>query len=103
MSSRASAAVSLSDDADDHLSAIDFGRIASLVEGEAMRMRPVAQVDLPPGETLVMAPGGGLHLMLEGLREPLRKGATAPITLRFERAGEVEIEAEVVRPGGKHH
>ena len=75
----------------------------SLVEGDAMRMRPVAQVDLPPGETVAMAPGGGLHLMLEGLREPLREGATAAITLRFEHAGDVEVQADIVRPGAKHH
>jgi chemotaxis protein methyltransferase CheR len=48
VSPRASAAaVSLSDDTDDHLSAVDFGRIARLVEGEA-------GIKLPPGKRLMV-------------------------------------------------
>ncbi len=61
MSSRASAAVSLSDDADDHLSAIDFGRIASLVEGEA-------GIKLPPGKRLMVE--GRLRKRMRALRLP---------------------------------
>lgn len=75
----------------------------NLMDGATMRMRPVSQVDLPPGETIAMTPGSGLHLMLEGLREPLREGAAAPIVLSFERAGEVEVQARVVRPGAHRH
>lgn len=73
----------------------------SLEVGGMARMRPVTQVDLPTGETVAMTPGGGLHLMLEGLREPLREGATVPLTLRFERAGDVQVEAEVVGLGAR--
>jgi copper(I)-binding protein len=75
----------------------------SLMEGGVMRMRPVDVMDIPPGETVAMAPGGALHLMLEGLRQPLREGETVPIGLRFERAGEVEVQARIVRPGGHGH
>jgi copper(I)-binding protein len=75
----------------------------SLVEGGVMRMRPVDVLDIPPGETVAMAPGGALHLMLEGLRQPLREGESAPLTLRFERAGEVELQARIVRPGSHSH
>lgn len=74
-------------------------------EGEVMRMRPVTDIPLPAGETVRLRPGG-LHVMLIGLNEPLRQGAEVPLTLRFERAGEVRVmlavEAAGAR-GGHHH
>lgn len=79
------------------------GLHVSLMEGGTMRMRPVDRLDIPPGETVAMTPGAGLHLMMEGLHEPLREGASVPLTLTFERAGAVQVAAEVVRPGGHRH
>jgi len=38
-----------------------------------------------------MRPGSGMHLMLIGLKEPLKDGARFPMTLDFERAGKVEV------------
>ena len=74
-------------------------------DGEVMRMRPVADIPVPAGQTVRLRPGG-LHVMLIGLTEPLRQGAEVPLTLRFERAGEVQvmlaIEAAGAR-GGHHH
>jgi copper(I)-binding protein len=58
------------------------------------RMKQIEAIDVPPGATVELAPGG-LHLMLMGLTEPLREGARFPLTLRFERAGEVEVEMQV--------
>lgn len=75
----------------------------SLMEGGTMRMRPVDRLDIPAGETVTMEPGSGLHLMLEGLHEPLRDGASVPMTLTFERAGAVQVAAEVVPVGGHRH
>jgi len=75
----------------------------SLVDGGVMRMRPVDVLDIRPGETVAMAPGGALHLMLEGLHAPLVAGRTVPITLHFERAGDVEVQALIVPPGGHRH
>lgn len=75
----------------------------SLTEGGVMRMRPLDALDLRPGETVAMAPGGPLHLMLEGLHAPLVAGQSVAITLHFERAGDVEVEAEIVPPGGHRH
>lgn len=74
----------------------------SLTDGGVMRMRPLDALDLRPGETVAMAPGGALHLMLEGLHAPLVAGQTVPITLHFERAGDVEVQALIVPPGGGH-
>ncbi|MGG5812102.1 copper chaperone PCu(A)C [Falsiroseomonas sp. CW058] len=69
-------------------------------DGEVMRMRPVPAVDLPPGQELRFQPGG-LHLMLLGLTAPLRQGERVPVTLVFERAGEVEIQLSVESAGAR--
>ena len=71
-------------------------------EGDVMRMRPVADIPLPSGQTVHLRPGG-LHIMLIGLTEPLRQGATVPLTLRFERAGEVQVTLGVESAGARGH
>lgn len=75
-------------------------------EGEVMRMRPVNDIPLPAGQTVELRPGG-LHIMLIGLNAPLVQGARVPLTLRFERAGEVQVELAVesagARGAGHHH
>jgi len=40
--------------------------------------------------------------MLVDLARPLKKGERFPMTLRFERAGELEIELEVQEIGSRH-
>jgi len=71
-------------------------------EGDVMRMRPVADIPIPPGQTVHLRPGG-LHIMLIGLTEPLRQGTTVPLTLRFERAGEVQVTLGVESAGARGH
>jgi copper(I)-binding protein len=71
-------------------------------DGEVMRMRPVADIPIPPGETVRLRPGG-LHVMLIGLTEPLRQGTTVPLTLRFERAGETTVQLEIQAVGARGH
>jgi copper(I)-binding protein len=71
-------------------------------DGEVMRMRPVADITIPAGQTVRLRPGG-LHVMLIGLTEPLRQGATAPLTLRFERAGEATVQLEIQAAGARGH
>lgn len=63
-------------------------------EGGLMKMQQVEQIEVPAGATLELAPGG-YHIMLIGLREPLREGMRFPVRLKFEVAGSVELEAEV--------
>jgi copper(I)-binding protein len=69
-------------------------------EGEVMRMRPVADIPLPPGQTVRLQPGG-LHVMLIGLTRPLERGERVPLTLRFERGGEVTVMLEVLAAGAR--
>jgi copper(I)-binding protein len=73
-------------------------------EGEVMRMRPVQNIAVPAGQTVRLRPGG-LHVMLIGLNEPLRQGQEVPLTLRFERAGEVNVMLAIESAGasGSHH
>ena len=63
-----------------------------------MRMREIDGIALAPKAKVQMKPGAGLHLMLIGLKEPLKEGATFPMTLQFERAGTVEVNVVVQVP-----
>jgi periplasmic copper chaperone A len=74
-------------------------------DGEVMRMRPVNAIALPPGQAVRLEPGG-LHLMLIGLTRPLLRGESVPVTLRFERAGSIELRLSVEAAGARapaHH
>jgi len=64
------------------------------MDGDVMRMRAITAVDVPAGATVQLAPGG-LHLMFVGLNKPLKAGDSFPLTLKFERAGEVKVEVKV--------
>jgi copper(I)-binding protein len=75
-------------------------------EGEMMKMRPVARIEIPPGAALEMKPGAR-HIMLFGLAEPLTEGETLALTLRLETAGALEVTARVagvaaMGPGEQH-
>jgi copper(I)-binding protein len=59
-----------------------------------MKMRPVKAIEVAPGEPAVLKPGG-LHVMLMGLKAPLVKGQSFPLTLVFEKAGKIEIEVPI--------
>jgi periplasmic copper chaperone A len=64
------------------------------LEGDVLKMREVEDFGVPARQRLTLRPGGS-HLMLVGLKQPLVKGGRVPLTLRFERAGELHIELEV--------
>jgi copper(I)-binding protein len=68
------------------------------MSGDVMRMRQVDAIELPAGATVELAPGG-LHLMLMGLKAPLRAGERLPLVLRFEKAGELKTELVVGNRG----
>ena len=70
-------------------------------EGEIMRMRQVKDFEIPARERITLRPGGS-HLMLVDIPQPLRKGERFTMRLRFERAGEMEVELEVQEQGARH-
>lgn len=66
-----------------------------VMENGVMLMRKVPYIDIPAGETLQMQQGGGHHLMLIGLKAPLRTGEQFPLWLTFEGLGEIQVEVWV--------
>ncbi|WP_374450268.1 copper chaperone PCu(A)C, partial [Stella sp.] len=73
---------------------------AMAMDGGVMRMRPAPAAEIPAGGELRLAPGG-LHLMLVDLAAPLAAGGEVPVTLRFERTGEVPARLSVLPPGAR--
>lgn len=71
-------------------------------QGDVMRMRQVKAYDIPVGGSFVLEPGGA-HLMLVDLKAPLKEGTKVPMTLRFEKAGEVKIVLQVRALGAAGH
>ncbi len=70
------------------------------MDGDMMRMNELENgLPLPAGETVQMRPGAE-HLMLMTLSAPLAEGDTVPLTLTFEDAAEVTVEARVRQPDG---
>ena len=70
-------------------------------DGEVMKMREVKTFEIPARERYALRPGGS-HLMLVDLLQPLKMGERFTMRLRFERAGELEIELEVQEIGSRH-
>lgn len=60
--------------------------------GAMMGMKQIDQLDIPAGETVTLEPGG-FHIMLLELKGQIKDGDTIPVTLTFEKAGEVQAEA----------
>ena len=68
---------------------------------EVAKMRQLRAFEIPARERLALSPGGA-HLMLVDIARPLKKGERISMTLRFERAGELEVQFEVQEMGAKH-
>ncbi len=64
------------------------------MDGNVMKMREVGTIDIPAGQTVELKPGQ-LHMMLIGLKAPLKAGEMLPMTLKFEKAGEVKVDVKV--------
>jgi periplasmic copper chaperone A len=74
----------------------------TLDAGGVMRMRELSDLQLTPGSLIKMQPGQGVHIMLMGLKKPLKLGDTFPMTLEFERGGKVVVNV-VVQVGKNAH
>ena len=87
----------------------------STIDNGIMKMRPAtAGIAVPAGATVELKPDGGYHVMLSGLKAPLRSGTMLPVTLRFAKAGSIEVVFAVepigargpssgAAPGHQHH
>jgi hypothetical protein len=65
------------------------------MDGNVMRMREVADIEIQPGTKVMLRPGDGYHIMLLGLKKPLNAGDKFPLTLTFEKIGKVEVSVWV--------
>jgi periplasmic copper chaperone A len=67
-------------------------------ENGMMKMREVKFIELPAGKRMNLREGG-YHLMLTGLKAPLKAGESVPLTLSFKMANKrmvkVKTKAEV--------
>lgn len=66
-----------------------------------MRMRHMPDgLAVPAGGTVVLKPGG-YHLMFLDLAAPVVQGPPVPVTLVFEKAGDVSVEMSVAPIGAR--
>ena len=69
------------------------------MEQGVMKMREVKDgLEIKPGETVELKPGG-YHVMFVGLKEPLKQGEDLSVTLKFAKAGTVEVKYPVAAVG----
>ena len=71
------------------------------MDGGMMQMREINGLDIKPGATVELKPGG-YHVMLMDLKQPLKEGETVPLTLKFEKAGAVDVKASIGAMGAGH-
>ena len=65
------------------------------MDGGVMRMRQLGDgLEIPAGQSVTLRPGS-FHIMLMQLKRPLAKGEAVPLTLHFEKAGDIDVELAV--------
>ncbi len=78
-----------------------------MMENNVMKMRQVDGIEVAPGTPTVLKPGGP-HVMLMGLKAPLKEGEMLALTLTFEKAGDVNVMVPILSarargPAGSDH
>ena len=58
-------------------------------------MHPVHAIEVSPGAAATILRPGSAHVMLEGLKQPLKAGQSFPLSLTFKNAGKVQVEVSV--------
>ena len=94
-------------DAPDRLTAIGVDVAAQVsahtmsMKGDTMVMRPITGGVLVPAHGTVSFKPGADHLMIEGLKHPLKQGERFAGTLTFEKAGALPVTFEVESIGAQ--
>jgi copper(I)-binding protein len=71
------------------------------MDGGVMKMRELANgLEIKPGQSVVLKPGS-FHVMFMELKGPVAEGAPVKGTLKFEKAGSVDVAYEVAPLGAK--
>jgi copper(I)-binding protein len=66
-----------------------------LVDGVAT-MRMAAEINIPAKSRIEMVPGG-THIMLQGLRAPLKTGDSFELVLKFRQSGDRTVKVDVTK------
>ena len=67
-----------------------------------MSMRAIGSgLVIPAGKSVDLEPQANYHLMLSGLKTPLKNGAQIPLTLNFAKAGTVHIDVPILPLGSR--
>lgn len=64
------------------------------MEGGVMRMRPLPSLEIHANSTVRFEPGGN-HVMLIGLKSPLKPGSAIPLDLKFQKSGVHHVDSAV--------
>ncbi|MBU3020097.1 copper chaperone PCu(A)C [Paraglaciecola agarilytica] len=73
-----------------------------IMSGDVMRMEKQSAVIIPAGKTITFAPGG-LHMMIFGLKQPLKKEQIVPLALMTIDGQQIKFDAHVVSPNQHRH
>jgi periplasmic copper chaperone A len=66
----------------------------SMTDG-VMKMREISSgLEIKPGATVELKPGG-FHMMFVDLKQPLKQGDSVKVTLKFEKAGSLDVKFSV--------
>jgi copper(I)-binding protein len=65
------------------------------MQNDVMKMAPLPDgVAIAAGETVSLSPGG-IHIMFMQLNKPFVEGESVPLTLKFEKAGDVTLDLSI--------
>jgi copper(I)-binding protein len=67
---------------------------SALDDEGVMSMRPMQEIAVPAGETVGLEVAG-LHVMCIGVVTPFTLGDRVPLTLVFDKAGMIDVDAEI--------
>ena len=73
------------------------------MEGNVMKMSQIPFIEIPANGSAELTPGG-MHLMVMGLKSPLKVGDSLKIKLKFSNSGEVEVNfpVQAISPHAGH-
>ena len=72
------------------------------MQGDVMKMNEVAAIDLPSGKTVELKPGS-YHLMILGVKAPIKPGDNLKMKLKFQKAGELAMVFPASTPESAAH
>jgi copper(I)-binding protein len=68
------------------------------MEGDVMKMRQLEDgLEVPAHGEVTLKPGG-FHVMFMQMKDQLQPDTTRTVTLRFEKAGEIDVDVDVLDP-----